>query len=207
MSAWSGNPVLTDDTVDESVEGPLPHARRRIDTRTFMLTFIANWFRATDRSAGSPTAVAAPDASIAYKPVLVEELQGEHRELLHLYKSLVVTHQRGDYDAAVSNLKRFTYALRAHLLKENLHLYVYLKHALRHDTESSELMASMRVEMGKIGRVLNDFVTRYTSSPWDLEVRQNLGEELNKIAEVLTVRIQQEEEVLYPMYMHPSKYR
>jgi len=172
-----------------------------------MLTLIANWFRAMDRASRSATESATSDALIAYKPALVDELQAEHRELLHLYKSLVATHQRGDFDAAVSNLKRFTYALRAHLLKENLHLYVYLKHALRHDPESSALMASMRIEMGKIGRVLNDFVTRYTSSPWDLEIRQDLGGELNKIAEVLMVRIEQEEQVLYPMYLHPSRYR
>jgi hypothetical protein len=172
-----------------------------------MLTLIANWFRAMDRASRSAAESAAPDSLIAYKPALVDELQAEHRELLHLYKSLVATHQRGDFDAAVSNLKRFTYALRAHLLKENLHLYVYLKHALRHDPESSALMASMRIEMGKIGRVLNDFVTRYTSSPWDLEIRQDLGGELNKIAEVLMVRIEQEEEVLYPMYLHPTRYR
>jgi len=172
-----------------------------------MLTLIANWFRAMDRASRSAAESATSDALIAYKPALVDELQAEHRELLHLYKSLVATHQRGDFDAAVSNLKRFTYALRAHLLKENLHLYVYLKHALRHDPESSALMASMRIEMGKIGRVLNDFVTRYTSSPWDLEIRQDLGGELNKIAEVLMVRIEQEEQVLYPMYLHPSRYR
>jgi DUF438 domain-containing protein len=61
--------------------------------------------------------------------------------------------------------------------------------------------------MGKIGRVLNDFVTRYTSSPWDFEVRESLKGELHKIAEVLNIRIQQEEEVLYPMYMHPSRYQ
>ena len=51
-----------------------------------MLTFIANWFRAAERP--SATAVAAPDASIAYKPALVQELQAEHRELLHLFKVL-----------------------------------------------------------------------------------------------------------------------
>jgi hypothetical protein len=68
-------------------------------------------------------------------------------------------------------------------------------------------MGSMRLEMGKIGRVLNDFVTRYTSSPWDTDVREALGGELHKIAEVLQIRIQQEEEVLYPMYMHPDSYR
>jgi hemerythrin-like domain-containing protein len=170
-----------------------------------MLTFIANWFRAAERP--SQETSASPEVSISYKPALVEELKVEHRELLHLFKVLVAAHQRGDQDAAVASLKRFTYALRAHLLKENLHLYVYLKHALTVDQESSVLMASMRVEMGKIGRVLNDFVTRYTSAPWDFEMRQDLGAELNKIAEVLAVRIQQEEDVLYPMYMHPAKYR
>lgn len=171
-----------------------------------MLAFLVNWFRPAVRDTKSASA-AAPETSIAFKPALIDELQTEHRELLHLYKSLIAAHQRADFDAAVVCLKRFTYALRAHLLKENLHLYVYLKHALRHDPESSALMASMRVEMGKIGRVLNDFVTRYTSSPWDLEVRDSLKGELHKIAEVLSIRIQQEEEVLYPMYMHPSRYQ
>jgi hypothetical protein len=172
-----------------------------------MLTFIANWFRPTARAAKTSAEVAAPDTSIQYKPALVDELQAEHRELLRLFQALVLSHQRGDFDASVANLRQFTYDLRAHLLKENLHLYVYLKHALRHDPESTDLMGSMRVEMGKIGRVLNDFVTRYTSSPWDPEARDALKAELGKIAEVLTVRIQQEEEVLYPMYLHPSRYR
>ena len=171
-----------------------------------MLAFLVNWFR-PDRDTKSIAADSAPETKIAWKPTLVDELQTEHRELLHLYRSLMAAHQRADFDAAVVCLKRFTYALRAHLLKENLHLYIYLKHALTVDQESSVLMASMRVEMGKIGRVLNDFVTRYTSAPWDFEMRQDLGAELNKIAEVLSVRIQQEEDVLYPMYMHPSKYR
>jgi len=172
-----------------------------------MLAFLVNWFRPVMRTTKPASSGSAPDTSIAYKPGLVNELQTEHRELLHLYRSLVIAHERGDFDAAVLSLKRFTYALRAHLLKENLHLYVYLKHALRHDPESSALMASMRVEMGKIGRVLNDFVTRYTSSPWDVEVREALKGELNKIAEVLSIRIQQEEDVLYPMYLHPSRYQ
>lgn len=171
-----------------------------------MLTFLANWFRPSAQSK-TASAVSAPDTAIAYKPSLVAELQTEHRELLHLYKNLVAAHERADFDTAVTCLKRFTHSLRAHLLKENLHLYVYLKHVLRHDPESSALMASMRVEMGKIGRVLNDFVTRYTSSPWDVEVRESLKAELNKIAEVLSIRIEQEEEVLYPMYMHPSRYQ
>ena len=64
-----------------------------------MLTFLANWFRTADRAAQK--AVASPDVAIAYKPALIEELQAEHRELMHLFKVLVAAHQRGDHDAAV----------------------------------------------------------------------------------------------------------
>ena len=174
-----------------------------------MLTLIANLFRRAEPDPGVPyrDAVAAPDATITYKPDLIRELQADHRELLRLFQALMKAHRLGDIDESVDQLKRFTYALRAHLLKENLHLYVYLKHALRHDQESADLMAAMRIEMGKIGRALNDFVTRYTTSPWDANARESLRAELDKIAGILTHRIEQEEDVLYPMYMPPSRYR
>ncbi|MGH8173535.1 MAG: hemerythrin domain-containing protein [Rhodanobacteraceae bacterium] len=171
-----------------------------------MFAFVADWFRGLRRASPSASG-AAPETSIAYKPSLVDELQAEHCRLVELYQQLVVAHQHGDYDASVAHLKYFTYALRAHLLKENLHLYMYLKHALRHDPELANVMASMRGEMGRIGRTLNDFVTRYTSSPWDAEARKNLLGELSAISEILMHRIRHEEEVLYPMYMPPGSYR
>ena len=171
-----------------------------------MFAFVANWFKSLERVSAS-TVASAPETTIAYKPGLVEELQAEHRKLIELYQRLVLAHQRGEYDASIAHLKYFTYALRAHLLKENIHLYVYLKHALRHDPELANVMAGMRGEMGGIGRTLNDFVMRYTSSPWDAEARANLLGELSTISEILMHRIRHEEDVLYPMYMHPSQYR
>ena len=171
-----------------------------------MFAFVANWFKSLERVSAS-TVATAPETTIAYKPGLVEELQAEHRKLIELYQRLVAAHQCGDYDASIAHLKYFTYALRAHLLKENVHLYVYLKHALRHDQELANVMAGMRGEMGRIGRTLNDFVMRYTSSPWDAEARKNLLGELSTISEILMHRIRHEEDVLYPMYLHPSQYR
>jgi hemerythrin-like domain-containing protein len=172
-----------------------------------MLTLLTKLFSRDVYSERSLPNTAAPSANISYKSGLVTELQTDHKELLKLFTALVLAHRSGDFDGAVAHLKRFTYALRAHLLKENLHLYIYLKHALREDQESSDLMSSMRVEMGRIGRALNEFVTRYTSSPWDPAARERLRGELDKIAEILTRRIQQEEEVLYPMYLPPDSYR
>jgi len=173
-----------------------------------MLSFISNLFRTADNRTMSETIGAdAPQNGIQFKPHLVNELQRDHRELVRLFQALVVAHREGDFDASVDCLKRFTYTLRAHLLKENLHLYVYLKHALQHDTESADLMAGMRTEMGRIGRTLNEFVTRYTTSPWDSNARESLLGELDQIGQVLMHRIHQEEEVLYPMYMPLERYK
>ncbi len=151
--------------------------------------------------------VLVPDGTISYKPALVADLLSDHQDLLRMFQELVASHKKGDFDACVAKLKAFADILRSHLLKENLHLYVYLKHSLQHDPESSELMKSMRTEMGTIGRTLNRFVTRYTTTPWDAQTRAALGSELESIADVLVRRIAQEEKLLYPMYMPPSSYR
>lgn len=148
----------------------------------------------------------SPETSIAYKATLVPELIREHRELLRVFQTLMAAHEAKLHDESILRMKTFATLLRAHLLKENLHLYVYLKHALQHDSELTELMNAMRAEMGAIGKVLNQFVTKYTTSPWDSETREQLGTELTGIASVLQKRIAQEESTLYTMYLPPSSY-
>jgi len=148
----------------------------------------------------------ADGTEISYRPQLVEELKRDHRQLEFSFGALVAAHREGDFDACVDKLKRFTSILRAHLLKENLHLYVYLKHALRSDSEATALMNSMRIEMQHIGKTLNAFATEYVSSPWDEAKRYQLGIDLHKIAGVLKQRIATEESTLYPLYMPPDRY-
>lgn len=146
-------------------------------------------------------------AEITYKPDLIEQLKSEHRLLEKSFGALVHAQGLGDYDTCVTHLKRFTSILRAHLLKENTLLYVYLKYALQNDGESSQLVHSMRIEMQQIGKVLNQFATEYVSAPWDEEKRMHLDTDLKKIAGALQQRIGQEESVLYPLYLPPSHYR
>jgi len=150
---------------------------------------------------------AAGEVAIDFKPTLIPELKSDHQHLVEQFGALVAAHSRGHLDECIEKLKLFTYTLRAHLLKENLHLYVYLKHALQHDAESTELVAELRKEMQRIGRALNDFVTRYTTTPWDTDTRRELGNELESIGEVLSRRIRHEESVLYPLYMPHRSYR
>jgi len=160
-----------------------------------------------DQDLQSASAQGRVGGEITFKPELVEQLKSEHRLLEKSFGALVHAHGLGDYDACVSHLKRFTSILRAHLLKENTLLYVYLKYALQNDSESSQLVHSMRIEMQQIGKILNQFATEYVSGHWDEEKRNHLGADLKKIAEALQQRIGQEESVLYPLYLPPSHYR
>lgn len=143
---------------------------------------------------------------LAYRPELIGQLKREHRLLEAAYGELVAAHDAGDYDTCVSKLRTFTTILRAHLLKENTLLYVYLRKVLEHDQESSALVNAMRMEMQGIGKVLNQFVTEYTSAPWDAEKRRQLAGDLARIKDALGNRIGSEESVLYTLYMPESAY-
>ena len=162
------------------------------------------------RNPASPRAAAGSerlkDVDLYYRPGLVPELEHDHVALRQQFEALAGFHREGDQDRALDALRRFTSSLRAHLLKENLHLYVYLKHALSRDVESAALMHSMRREMQDIGRALNHFVSSYTSEPWNQGTRERFTRDIEQIGEVLLRRIEEEERVLYPLYMPPARY-
>jgi hypothetical protein len=141
---------------------------------------------------------------LTYRPDLIKQLEREHRLLEQAFDSLVAAHDAGDYDECVSVLRRFTTILRAHLLKENTLLYVYLRKLLEYDAESSALVNSMRMEMQGIGKVLNQFVTDYTSTPWDADIRRRLALDIGRVRLALGSRIENEESALYPLYLPES---
>jgi hypothetical protein len=141
---------------------------------------------------------------LTYRPDLIPQLEKEHRQLEEALSALSSAHDAGDYDECVSLLRRFTTILRAHLLKENTLLYVYLRKLLEYDEESLALVNAMRVEMQAIGRVLNQLVTDYTSSPWDADMRRRLAFDLERIRQALDARIGNEESALYPLYLPES---
>ena len=154
-----------------------------------------------------PKPEVVPGTKLAYNSNLIKELTLEHKKILTLYTSIADLLDKGDYQSIQKQLKVFASALRSHLLKENLKLYVYLTCALARDTENLEIMTEMRREMGRIGRAVNQFLSRYTEPvSWTREIQQSFPGEFKQIGEVLADRIQREEETLYSLYMPPSSY-
>jgi len=151
---------------------------------------------------GVPVAAAA----FAYRPALIEELEREHRALQGMFAALHRAHRVGDVTACIANLQLFTNLLRAHLLKENLQVYRYLRHALPSGHEAAARTAALRLEMQEIGRTLNAFTNAYLGATWNEGRRRQLGRDLSEIGLILAQRILTEERALYPLYLPPDRY-
>jgi len=148
-----------------------------------------------------------PDgASLEFRPDLVAELTHEHRLLESAFAALAAAHARGDVEACIFRLRTFTNLLRAHLLKENLQMYRYLRQVLAASSGTAERTEALRREMQDIGRSLNAFTNAYLGATWNEARRRALGRDLTEIGQILAQRIETEERALYPLYLEPDRY-
>jgi len=148
----------------------------------------------------------APNTTITYDPNLIAKLKADHGELLSLYKEIEAQAQRGNFKAVHQSLTNFKIMFHSHILLENVKLYVYLKHALGAEVDSLEIVREMRREMGQIGKVVNQFIGKYSTWPWSTEMEDRFPPELAQIGAALVDRIETEEDTLYTLYYTPESY-
>jgi len=150
---------------------------------------------------GAAPAHTAPGTRISYHPGLVGELKNDHRQLLKVFGEISAAHQAGDLSRTSALLNNFKSALSAHLLKENVRLYIYLERALASDQGSHALVRQFRSEMDGIGKAVLDFLGRYRDIAVDPALAGSFGADLAAIGKVLVARVESEEDTLYPLYM------
>ncbi len=149
----------------------------------------------------------APGTNIRFDPKLVAELKSDHEKLVALFHEIVGTTGKRDSEVLISQLGKFGNALRGHILKENVRFYVYLKSSLQSDESSLAIMQEFAQEMQQIGRAVTDFLNKYNNvKQWDDAQWSVFSRDLNGVGQVLTKRIETEENTLYPLYMPPGSY-
>lgn len=149
-----------------------------------------------------------PGTEIPYKPELIPTLKNDHVELFSIFGEVGACLERHDGKGLSEKLALFARKLRAHLLEENVCLYVYMKHVLKTEPDSLEIVITFQREMGEIGKLINRFVTKYTASDeWTAHRYLEFGEEYRAMGAALTKRIESEEESLYSLYLPPAAYR
>ncbi len=143
----------------------------------------------------------APGTTIRYSPDLVESLEADHKKLLGLYGKIQKAFDAKQFEEVSSMLKSFKSGLNAHLLTENVRLYIYLDHSLSEDPLNSELIHGFRREMDDIAKVALGFLTKYETIGVDEHLAPYFMKDFATIGEVLVERIEREESTLYPLYM------
>ncbi len=143
----------------------------------------------------------APGTEIRFAPDLINSLQDDHQTLLRLYGEIDKAFKEKRYAEVSSMLENFKSGLNAHLLTENVRLYIYLDRSLAHDPASSDLIRSFRKEMDDIARVALGFLKKYETIGVDEDLASHFATDFATIGKVLVERIQKEENTLYPLYM------
>lgn len=143
----------------------------------------------------------APGTDIHYDPELIDKLSMDHQELLGLYVTIREAFEHGEYDKVARGLEDFRAGLQAHLLMENVKLYIYLDYAFKNDETNFELIRGFRKDMDGIAKVALKFIDKYISIGVDPELAPSFAEDFTTIGAVLTKRIEREESTLYPLYM------
>lgn len=143
----------------------------------------------------------APGTQIRYHPDLVDQLMTDHQKLLGIYGEIQAAFQAGNYPLVSQKLDEFRSGLQGHLLTENVRLYIYLDRCLAGDETNSELIRGFRREMDAIAKVAMNFLKKYEAIGVDQDLAAAFAKDFATIGQVLTERIQKEEQVLYPLYM------
>jgi regulator of sigma D len=139
-------------------------------------------------------------SGIKYYSDLVDEMVDDHRVLLAAYGDLVKAANTNDASGFKFLLLKFKSLLVAHLLKEAVKLYIYLRQKLKVDDSAYSLVTSYKSEMDGISRVAMAFVDEYTEKPVHQIDFHQLTQQLREIGLVLGNRIRREESELYPLY-------
>lgn len=168
-----------------------------------MFGFFKKKSNSSETTEASPQAEVhtAPGTQIRYSPDLIASLQNDHQTLLGLYGEINTAFEEKRYADVSSMLTTFRSGLNAHLLTENVRLYIYLDRSLAGDATSSELIHGFRKEMDEIAKVALGFLRKYEAIGVDEDLADHFATDFATIGKVLVERIQKEESTLYPLYM------
>ncbi|MGE0081204.1 MAG: hemerythrin domain-containing protein [Thiohalomonadaceae bacterium] len=142
----------------------------------------------------------APGTEIRYSPTLVDELKNEHQKLFASYVSIKTHFERNDFASVSQLLNDFRFDLHNHLINENVRLYIYLSRITSHDQETFAMVRKFRQEMEGIGKTALRLLKKYEALDIDQELSEAFAKDFAAIGAILTERVKNEEDVLYPLY-------
>ncbi len=139
-------------------------------------------------------------SGIGYDASLVDRLRQDHQELLRIFAAIKRAAGEGDFDRLPDLLTSFKRTFRAHMMLENVKLYIYLQLYCELDAETLSLVCEARKEMDGIGHSVVKFVNAHVANVPTAATIDGFNAELSHIGATLLWRVQLEESHLYVLY-------
>lgn len=137
---------------------------------------------------------------IAYDADLVDNLKGEHQELVRVFTAIKTSATEGDLNQLPELLANFKHLFLSHVGLENVKFYVYMQQHQAIDAESLNFISNVRKEMNNIARAVMKFIDAHITTLPSPDTVAGFNAELDQIGAVLIKRVQMEESRLYPLY-------
>ncbi len=156
-------------------------------------------FRSLGKKENAPP-LYAPGTQITYDADLVPKLKKDHVQLVNVYTDILDAISHREYEKLASLLEIFLALFNAHVLVEYTKLYIFLDYSFRSNQVNHDLIMRFRREMNDIGKTARSFAHYWRKNGVDDSSVDEFQNQVQKIGEVLTKRIEVEEEQLYEIY-------
>jgi hypothetical protein len=170
------------------------------------VTFTNDSFFSNRKQPVAPV-IYAPGTEIVFDAGLVDKLKRDHAQLVEVYTDIVNNIELRNYNKLQGLLAVFLALFNAHALTEYTKLYVFLDYSFRSDQVNHDVIMRFRREMNDIGKSVRQFAYYWRDNGIDDTSLHVFKRQVQQIGEVLTQRIQIEEEQLYEIYnTAPSRF-
>jgi len=134
---------------------------------------------------------------VAKENNLINILKNDHQNLIKIYVNIDKAMEKNDFTQAQYEVKKFISEYNKHILLEDTKLYIALEDKYREKKQILKTIEKIEKDMNSITRAITFFERKYKIINHDN--RDIFMEELKHIGQVLTERVELEEERLYPL--------
>lgn len=137
----------------------------------------------------------------AYDPFLIDSLEQDHLDLMVLYKAMWSDgYYRQDFEGLAATIEQFKADFQSHILKENVKLFTYLEQTLAENPLLLKLVREFRHDINNVASTIIPFCKKYGITPFSLSMENEFEHDYAKVGELLSKRLESEEQEIYPLY-------
>lgn len=149
----------------------------------------------------------AIDFPVQFRPRLVADLRRGHATAHEAMRALLDHCRTGRTDEAIARMRFFAEAFRRAGLTKAVHLYPYLRWALRQDPAATLQLRAIHRSVDLSTTQVEATMSAYLEAPWGALQRKRFVHDVAGTARTFVQILREEEASIFPLYLPPGQYK